>query len=250
MRFFPSSYFWICWNDIPSLSPSADWETPALMRSVRMRHPTCASMVFACLARMHGSANAATDTHYSIRCAYVSVAALFIEQNGACVLRYCNIGETPRLFACVAGAILIRNLACNGCTGLCNEKKILHLLFGYPVDSRQEVQFCHVEQSGRLVKVRLDGGGDVLVKRFCEFEEARRAFGRGIGYELQHDRTPLMCAMCKVSVRRGGEGASIWIGVVRPWTTRRGYPGGRNPSKPSNKLGGGVPFIRSGRSRG
>ena len=43
-RFVPFSYFWTCWNVMPSASPSSDWLMSNIIRRIRRRLPTCWSM--------------------------------------------------------------------------------------------------------------------------------------------------------------------------------------------------------------
>ena len=42
-RFAPVSYFWICWNLIPTESASCCWVMPTIQRRWRIRLPTCTS---------------------------------------------------------------------------------------------------------------------------------------------------------------------------------------------------------------
>jgi hypothetical protein len=45
MRLVPRSYFWTCWNLMPSIVASFSWLNPRSARRRRNRDPICASMV-------------------------------------------------------------------------------------------------------------------------------------------------------------------------------------------------------------
>ena len=48
-RFVPISYFWICWNAMPSALPSSVWDILMACRRSRIRAPMYASMAVALL---------------------------------------------------------------------------------------------------------------------------------------------------------------------------------------------------------